>query len=130
MTLIDTSAWVEALRRSGLPQFKERVREIMLAGQAAICEMVVLELWNGARGEEEKRSLRLILEQLKLLPISSEVWEASYELARNLRVRGITIPAQDVLIAATARYYDAELYHNDSHFALIPSDFGPPSAKS
>jgi len=119
MTLIDTSAWVDALRKDGRPEFKERVKALMLARQAAVCEMVLLELWNGARGEAEHKSLTAIEGQVKLLPLSPGVWNLAYQLARAVRAQGLTVPASDVLIAACARYYEAELYHNDSHFDLM-----------
>ena len=119
MTLIDTSVWVEALRKDGRPGFKERVKQLMLARQASVCEMVLLELWNGARGEAEQRSLAAIEGQVKLLPLSPDVWRLAYRLARYARAQGLTVPASDVVIDACARYYEADLYQNDSHFELI-----------
>jgi hypothetical protein len=119
MTLVDTSAWVEALRKNGRAEFKERVKALMQAQEAAACEMVLLELWNGVQGDEEKKSLAAIERHVKLLPLTSDVWKSAYELARQSRVRGLTIPATDLLVAACARCNGAELYHNDSHFSLL-----------
>ena len=50
LTLIDTSSWIEALRRSGRAEVRERVARLMSEGRAAWCDLVALELWNGARG--------------------------------------------------------------------------------
>lgn len=55
--LIDTSAWIHALRPSGLSQVRERVRDVLTTGRAATCEMVVLELAGGTRTEREYREL-------------------------------------------------------------------------
>ena len=119
MTLIDTSAWVEALRKEGRPEFRDQVRKLMLDRGAALCELVLLELWNGARGDAERKALAAIERQVKLLPLTNGVWNLAFQLARDCRDRGLTVPATDVAIAACARFYEAELLHNDSHLAMM-----------
>ena len=56
-TLIDTSSWIEAFRTSGDPIVRQRVENLMLEGKAAWCEMIALELWNGAKGDAERKML-------------------------------------------------------------------------
>lgn len=58
MRLIDTSAWIHALREDGDPSVASRVRALLETGEAAWCPMVQLELWNGARGDHERRVLK------------------------------------------------------------------------
>ena len=58
LTLIDTSCWIEALRVSGDPVIREKVKELLIEGRAAWCDMVLLELWNGARGDAERKMLK------------------------------------------------------------------------
>ena len=79
--LIDTSAWIHALRPSGLSQVRERVRDVLTTGRAATCEMVVLELAGGTRTEREYRELIEDLGALRQLAITDAVWGASYRLA-------------------------------------------------
>ncbi|PWB78674.1 MAG: hypothetical protein C3F08_08205 [Candidatus Methylomirabilota bacterium] len=62
--LIDTSAWIHALRPSGNVAVREQVRALLAEGRAATCEMIVLELAGGARTEGEYREL---CEDLKAL---------------------------------------------------------------
>ena len=50
------------------------------------------------------------------LPIDEDVWSAAYELARQARARGVTVPAADVVIAACARVHGADLEFTDSDF--------------
>ena len=57
MKLIDTSSWVDALRRDGDPEIKARVVALMRGGTAAWCDMVRLELWNGLRGVAERKQM-------------------------------------------------------------------------
>ena len=120
--LIDTSAWVEALRRGGEPGTRDTVREAMVDGRARLCELVVLELWNGARGTAEAAMLRRIEAELELLPMTAPVWQRAYALARACRSDGLTIPAIDIAIAACARHYGATLLHRDEHFDRMPRE--------
>lgn len=47
--LVDTSAWIETLRANGDAAVRARVRELAVDDRAVLCDMVRVELWNGAR---------------------------------------------------------------------------------
>lgn len=115
MKLVDTSAWVEYLR-PGLSEVGERVEELVLDDEAAWCDMVMLELWNGARGAEEKRKLADLSAVAPRLETTSVVWELAHKLAVRCRDKGKTIPAADILIVACAVHHEIELEHKDGHF--------------
>jgi predicted nucleic acid-binding protein len=116
MKLVDTSAWVESLRPDGNRETAERVRALLLAGEAAWCAMVKLELWNGARGDHEKRVLRDMEEHIVELDMPAAVWNQAFDLARKTRIAGLTVPATDLLIAACARHHGVALEHRDAHY--------------
>ena len=118
MTFVDTSAWVEYLR-SGHGAVAENVEALLLSDDAAYCDMVMLELWNGARGTEEKRKLAELSAVVPRLPTTTEVWELAHRLATRCRDKGKTIPAADILVAACATYHAVELEHKDGHFDTI-----------
>lgn len=115
MKLVDTSAWIEYLR-PGPSEVGERVEALVLADDAAWCDMVMLELWNGARGQVEKRKLEELRAIAHQLEISNEVWGIARRLATRCRDKGRTVPAADILVAACATHHSVELEHNDSHF--------------
>lgn len=92
---------------------------MMREDEAALSEMVLVELWNGARGEAEKRVLRDLQEVLPVLPISPAAWLAAMDLARKCRNSGVTVPAADVVIAAGAFHHGVELEHCDGHMEAI-----------
>ena len=119
MTLIDTSAWIEALRKEGSVEVRTRVAELLTAGHASLCPMVTLELWNGAGGESEQAKIRRLVDELASYEITVDVWNRAYELSRSCRSSGVTIPGTDLLIAATAQVYQVGLLHADRHFDLI-----------
>lgn len=118
MKLVDTSSWIEYLRGRN-NAVADRVRDLMREDEAALCEMVLVELWNGARGEAEKRVLRDLQEVLPVLPISSAVWLKAMSVAQACRGAGVTAPAADVVIAACAFHHSVELEHCDAHLDAI-----------
>lgn len=117
MTLVDTSSWIEALRKAGDAAVRERVRGLLLGGEAAWCDLVRLELWNGVSGDSERRTLRLFERDLPCLGTTREVWDLSFELARRLRGAGVTVPPADLLVLACARHHGVDVEHCDVHFA-------------
>lgn len=116
MLLIDTSSWIHLLRPDGDFEVRTRVERALQTGEACWCPIVRLELWNGARGEREKKALRDFERLLPELGIDDDVWRGAYELARKARAGGVSIPATDLLIAACAKRHEADLEHSDSDF--------------
>ena len=117
--LVDTSAWIDALRRDGDPNVRASVRTATAEGRAVLCDLVLLELWNGAHGLGEQRILRELERDLEKVPTPPAVWEAASELARTCRKAGVSAPATDVLIAACAEHHRLEILHHDAHFNYI-----------
>ena len=117
--LVDTSSWIEALRTDGDPQVRSRVSALMKEGRVCLCDIVLLELWNGAQGDREKNNLKRLEEVLPKLVTDGDVWVKARELARACRIKGVTVPATDLLVFACASHYKVDLEHSDEHFELI-----------
>lgn len=119
IVLIDTSSWIEALRSSGRSDVRDRVMRLMVNGRAAWCDMVLVELWNGARGDYEKQKLAELEKEITRLATNAEVWDTARSLARKCRQAGHTVPTADLVIAACALTHHAGMEHCDSHIELI-----------
>jgi predicted nucleic acid-binding protein len=119
MRLVDTSCWVEALRRQGDPAVRARLEELVKSGEAAWCAPIRLELWAGIGSEKERRVLREFEALIRDYRVTDEVWRAACDLADLGRRRGKTFPVTDLLIAACAKYYRIEIEHADKHFTEI-----------
>jgi predicted nucleic acid-binding protein len=117
--LIDTSCWIQALRARGKPEVRERVRNLVLNGQAAWCSAVRLELWAGVGKEPEGKVLRHYADVLPDYPITEVVWEESMLLAERGRRKGYRASANDVLIAACARFHGVAVEHDDRDFEWL-----------
>lgn len=119
LTLIDTSCWIEALRVSGNSKIREKVKELLVEGRAAWCEMVLLELWNGARGDSERKMLEDLTKEITMLSISDEVWSLARNLASRCREGGKAVPSTDILIVSCGLENKTEIEHQDKHFDVI-----------
>ena len=49
LLLVDTSAWIHFLRPDGDSDIAREVETALAGGAAFWCQMIQLELWNGAR---------------------------------------------------------------------------------
>lgn len=117
--LIDTSAWIEAMRQKGDEHVRTQVETLVRQGRARFCDLVRLELWNGIGGHAERRWLSEMEEVVETVPTDDQVWMEARRLALAARPRGLTVPATDLLIAACARIHGLDLVHRDSHFDLL-----------
>lgn len=117
--LIETSAWIESLRVNGKTQVKQTVQSLMENAEIAICYPVLLELFNGAKGHAEIKFLSELQQTITILETTEEVWEKSIAYAKLLRSKGKTIPNIDILIKATADYYQYQIFSIDSDFAQM-----------
>jgi len=119
MILIDTSAWLFALKKDFHPVIKERIEQLLVESDVAICGMIALELLGGTRSEKEYLRLKSRLDALYYVEADKVLWDLSSKLAFDLKRKGISIPYADIVIAASALKERAILVHADSHFDSI-----------
>jgi predicted nucleic acid-binding protein len=119
MKLVDTSCWIQALRRRGDPTVRARLEELVKSGEAAWCAPIRLELWAGIGNDKERRVLRDFEGIIRDYRVTDEVWRAACDLADLGRRHGKTFPVTDLLVAACARHYGIELEHVDQHFSEL-----------
>jgi predicted nucleic acid-binding protein len=122
--LVDTSAWLHALRKESVPAVKSRVDELLKDNMVVTTAMIKLEILGGTKTDKEFKRLKNYLDALDDLEISGQQWEKAYELSFSLRRKGLTIPYTDILIAACALTADLTLVHVDAHFDVISKQVG------
>jgi predicted nucleic acid-binding protein len=115
MKLVDTSSWVEYLRDRE-SEAGERMEVLVLRGEAAWCDITLVELWHGVRGAKEKRELAEMENEIERIPVDAEVWRMASKLALRCREKGLTVPISDIVTAACAVRRGLELEHCDKHF--------------
>jgi len=118
MVMVDSSAWIEGLRRRGDLRVKLALEGLLDAYEAQWCTPVRLEVLGGARSEE-RRKLGVRFSVIPYRPVREDDWERAIALAWRLRDSGLTVPWLDVLIAAVAIGDGVRLYAVDVHFQAI-----------
>ena len=118
MSLIDTSAWIEYLRKTGSRTNIEVRRTLNIDAQ--ICDVIRMEILAGARDQQHVTQLEKLLARaatIKTEPVDYDNAAAIYRACRKL---GVTIRAQiDCHIAAIAIRTNTKLIHHDSDFDAI-----------
>ena len=121
--LIDTSYWIEFFNRPDTGH-AESVRRLVSEDLASITGVVLSELLQGARTEEEYRELDSALTAVVWIRADRGVYARAGELGFGLRRRGITVPVTDCLITAAAERAGANILTLDGHFAHLARETG------
>ena len=119
--IVDTSAWVEYLRKTGSP-IHLALRASVRSGQSvATPAAVVTELLSGSRSEAEVVKLLQLLKRFEILePDSLGVYQGAAWIYRICRRAGYTIRSTvDCLVAATALDKRRPLLAHNRDFAVI-----------
>jgi predicted nucleic acid-binding protein len=118
MILVDSSAWIESLRRDGSQGVKRVVASLLDDGEVCTCGPIQLEILGAAR-KEERKLLDSFFLAIPSLSSSQRIWKRATALSRTMRDGGCTIPWNDLVIATIALEYEKELFSVDKHFNQI-----------
>ena len=118
MVLVDSSVWIEALRRDGRLDVKLALENLLEAYEAAWCGPVKLEVLGGARAQD-RTALAEQFSCIPYFPMADAAWNSAKNLAWRLRDKGCTAPWNDILIAALSVKADCRIYAVDKHFQLM-----------
>ena len=122
--LVDTSAWVLALRKDFLPILKDRIEHLLKENAIVTIGLIKLELLGSTKTEKEFQRLKSRLDALETVECDLSLWQEAVNLAFKLRSKGISIPYTDILIAAGALKVEATVIHVDAHFDLLHEPAG------
>ena len=115
MKLIDSSAWVEFLRRKGDPAVKHHVARLLSVDQAAYTCPIRFELLSGVKPAEEE-DLEEAFHLSHHFPFEQNDWNEAALLERRLRAAGLTIPRNDLFVATVAIRAGLPVVCRDAHF--------------
>jgi predicted nucleic acid-binding protein len=118
VVLVDTSVWIEVLRRDGPADLEA----VVPFDEIATCLPVIQEVLQGIGGEREYRIAREAMLALPIVeaPLGSEVLEDAVALYRACRRAGRTVRSGvDCLVAACALRHDLVVLHHDRDFDAL-----------
>jgi predicted nucleic acid-binding protein len=118
--LVDSSAWVEYLRRTGSAEHS-RVRSLIESSEDATTDPVLLEVVGGGRSVAMTRALSRLLARAKYLPQRPhEDVLSAVDIYQRCRVAGETIRSlNDCLVAAIAIRNSVPVLHRDRDFEVM-----------
>lgn len=120
--MLDTNICIHAIKRNA-PEVVRRL-EKTIPEDVAISSVVAAELWTGVMKSRERgrneRALREFLAFVDVLDFPAEAARAYGEIRAELEVKGRSIGAMDLLIAAHAVHERATLVtRNSDEFARV-----------
>jgi predicted nucleic acid-binding protein len=115
MVLVDSSVWIEALRRDGNVNVKLALENLLEEYEAAWCGPVKLEVLGGARVQDREK-LEAQFECIPYFQMKDSAWDNAKKIAWRLRDRGCNPPWNDVLIATLSVLAECRVYSIDKHF--------------
>lgn len=118
MKLVDSSAWVEFLRRKGDPTVKHIVARLLQADQSAYTCPIRFELLSGVKPNEEA-DLQQAFALSYHFPFAQEDWRNAALLERQLRAKGLNIPRNDLFVATVAMRANLPVLCRDAHFDAV-----------
>lgn len=114
MILLDASVIVDYMRRP-----TDRVSALLDSNRPFVAGVTRAELLHGARGARELETLEQSLAHFRQVLTQESTWT---QLARNLyslRVAGLAVTFQDVLLATLAIENGMEVWTLDAHFQMM-----------
>ena len=113
--VIDTSIFIEYLRAKN--KKKSTLFEIPDSTQLYLSSITVYELLMGATDENKQKDIRLLTEDLPVLPFDESVSRKAAEIYHQLRLDNNMIDFRDIFIAATCLVFELPLKTlNKKHF--------------
>ena len=119
MIVVDSSAFIEYYRQSGSRDVQDAVSAAIAADKVAVNGIIQVEICAFASGDRERRLLDADFQAFHWLRLRRGDFDVATELGFTLRRRGLTVPATDLIIAASAIGAEARLLHRDAHFDQI-----------
>lgn len=116
--VIDTGIFIEFLRKKD--KTKTTLYSLPEIAQIAISSVTLYELFMGATDESKMKDVRVLTEDLMVLPFDEQVAKKSGEIYHQLRKTNKLIEFRDIFIAATCLVYEMPLKTlNQKHFERV-----------
>jgi predicted nucleic acid-binding protein len=123
--LVDTSAWMHALRD---PDARELLLSAIQRGDVGWCWPVRYELLVDARGPEGIAAVERSLEGLREIPVGRSVQRTVLATMRDLAATGShgahRLPLTDLTVAVAAQAAGVDVLHFDQHLERLGEHLG------
>jgi predicted nucleic acid-binding protein len=114
MILVDTSVVIDYARGRDA-----KLQALLPTLSVAICGITRAEILCGTRTPAHRRNLLTLLGAFHQVPLPDLLWDSEGDHLALLRLGGVTVAFQDVVIATVALANDIELWTRDLHFTHV-----------
>lgn len=116
--VVDTNIFIEFLRAKD--KKKSKLFAIINSTQLYISSVTLYELLMGATNDDKLADIKILTDDLPVLPFDDNVSRKAAEIYHQLRLKNKLIEFRDIFIAATCIVYDLPLKTlNKRHFEKI-----------
>ena len=116
--LIDTSVWIAYFKASDTALI-DRVDELLTVSEICVPKVVMAELTQGAKSEQEIAAVGEFIGAFTILDQRDETWDKAGRLSFHMKRKGITVHLVDCYIAVIADENKCGLFTLDKHFKDI-----------
>lgn len=109
--LADTNIFVKYWKTNDF-----KIGEILQNEDVVICGAVRAELMHGARSKKEMSRIQTLLAVFDEMEMTESDWVLVGDNLNRLRMRGLTVPFPDGIIATMGLKYKLPIWTNDRHF--------------
>ena len=119
MLIVDTSLWVDFLRRHTSEDVRLFIQQALREQTAAYNCVIAMELRAGCRNPGEEAVIRELLDLGRHIKVECVHWDVAADLLKHLHKSGHKVPLSDVLTAAVAIQNNLPIACRDKHFESI-----------
>ncbi len=123
MVLVDSSVWIEAVRRDGDLEYKLGLKGLLDAAEAMFCGPIKLEVVGGARLQDRRR-ISSSFDCIPYRAMEDSAWAFATESAWRLHEKGHNLPWNDILIGSLSLNWGCRVYAKDKHFESLRDVLG------
>src|SRR3990172_5613050 len=99
----------------------KKLETLIMKNSVWICGVVLFELVQGVRTEDEKAKVLDALSNLSYAEMTKDLWQKAGELSASVKKKGLNLPLSDIFIAALAIEHNLKIFTLDKHFEQIPT---------
>lgn len=124
MILVDTTVWIDLFSGIDKPHVLKLTKAIENGEDICTCGLIITEILQGIKRDNDFERTREILEDLLYLPTSKATFFRAAQIYRSCRKKGITIRKPiDCMIASICIENSVFILHNDRDFDHIGKHF-------
>ncbi len=116
--LADTSVWVDFFKPKSMAG--NRLEALLIENSVWTCGIVLFELLQGVKSEDEKTKILEALLNLEYVEMSKSLWQKSADISASLKKQGLNLPLSDIFISSIAIEHNLHVFTLDKHFEQIP----------